>query len=319
MIYFDDELPPVVKPPRTKFQKWARRFFILGGIILFFSWLGLYVLSAIGGNNPALRTGIENYLHSVSGYDVNVRQFNSLTFYPVLAVDIADIEFSRGKINSAFAAPGPAVMTAGAVKISMNFWDMFFHRGRLKTMQIDDLDLGNVLGLARPVLLKHIILEKSNGGDAGKLHLTGMFGGDPFDATQELGFQPTRDNAGGFFAQKSPAAISFFTPFLTLKGDLTTASNGTAHISLRGILTAQTNLTGRLDWRPDGRLDGKIMHGASSLKFTKIKGRPPVLEKPLLQAADIPAFRALTAALQNVDPALLTNLPATIKPGAMSK
>ena len=313
MIYFDDELPPLIKPPRTRRQRWIRRGIIVCGVVLFLFWLSLYVLSAIGGDSPALRTGVENYLRSISGYDVQIRQFNKLVFYPELAIDIGDVEFSKMPRSPAPGLHGPVMMTAASIKISMGFWDMFFHRGRLRTLAIDDLNLGNVLGLTRPVIIRHIILEKTTNGSSARLHVNGNFGAEPFEAMQMVGWLPVGDGlSNGVFFRPSSAGLNFSSPLLNFKGVLRLTS-GAAEINLAEIDVPHAVLAGQIKWLADRQLKIKLTHGDSVLYVVNRPGSQETFDAALVKAPDLPAFRALAAALQMIKPALLNNLPKQLQ------
>jgi len=115
---------------RTPLGRWVRRIVKIALVLTVIFWLGLSLLTALGGNHPSLERGIEDYLTQATGYEADVGTFTRMSFFPDLSIDAGNITLR--------SSGGTVAVTAGGVLFSTGFFDLMFSRRRLGFLQVKD-------------------------------------------------------------------------------------------------------------------------------------------------------------------------------------
>ncbi len=92
------------------------------------------MMSAMGGSNQQLEEGLEQFFSDASGDYADIGTLHNLQMYPVIEMDISDLTLK--------SEPGADPwLSAGHLLVSMRFWDVFFSRRRIISMEASGVEI----------------------------------------------------------------------------------------------------------------------------------------------------------------------------------
>ncbi len=152
-------------------------FLCAAGALLF---IGLWILSSIGGNSEPLKEGLEQFLSDATGARAEIGKLNSVTIFPLAEINIENLVIKEREE----ARP---VITAGKAKVSMLFWDILFSRKYIVDAHIENLELAGEVTGAAPLSLDRIKIEKEEtDGSEPAMTLSGQYNALPLNARIDL-------------------------------------------------------------------------------------------------------------------------------------
>lgn len=187
-------------------KKWLSRLTKISFFIFAFIAVIITVLFNMGGNSDTLKGAIEDYIGQSSGFAAKIQDFQKMTFFPNISVEMKNILLER---------PDPVAMRAwaeaekekpqeeqgqtpppisfyqpdGAIdyfKVSVGFWDVSFGRAR----KIRDIQVRNAHFRAGSISHKEVVLKTLSIDETPKgepfLYLDGYWGKEAFEASMQL-------------------------------------------------------------------------------------------------------------------------------------
>lgn len=155
----------------TKRWRWTKRLvkaLLFAGITVF---VLLTVLSFLGGNGESYKNVIEQILTEQFRRPATIETLNEMRFYPNFTVDVDGLKIARGE------GVTQSVLEAGKIQIAMNFWDVAFSTGRIKTFNIENLKADEGILLAKPLTIERMAILHPDGGPP-SLQGNGTLGGE---------------------------------------------------------------------------------------------------------------------------------------------
>ncbi|MBX2834240.1 MAG: AsmA-like C-terminal region-containing protein [Micavibrio sp.] len=147
--------------------KWS----LIIGLIVF---VGLTVLSRLGGDSEVLQSSVEDILTEKTGYKAKINTFNRMTFYPLIAIDAESIDFfeiikeeaepEEAQSEQASVAPdeiepkysSDPVMQIGKLQVALGFFDLMLSKGRVRHFLIEDFKAEAGALLEQPISVDKI-------------------------------------------------------------------------------------------------------------------------------------------------------------------
>ncbi|HEY8191015.1 MAG TPA: hypothetical protein VIG74_01220, partial [Alphaproteobacteria bacterium] len=177
-------------------------------VVALLSSLSLLALNMVGGNGPALKQGVEDYLRQITGMEPAIGRFDRISFFPSVSGDLGDIHFG----------PGGEQLRIGGLKFSMGFWDIMFSTGRVRDLEITDAWAPPGLYARDAISFDRIGIDPvEDDPDAALLSAQGKYGPDPF--TIKLGLhRKARGDGRSVYSRTGKSSIHGESPFLTFAG-----------------------------------------------------------------------------------------------------
>lgn len=175
--------------------------------VVLWTLLGLSVatiigLGLIGGTSDMHRGAAQDALAYVTGHDARIGELKRLTFFPTVAIEVADVT-----LTPPGAAEGAApVATLGRGAFAMGFFDLVFQRGRIQAFEVESLKLSPGLVTPRPVrVTRAVLVGPAEAGGPGALDVRGFYGPHPF--TLEIAARVAGDPGLEVFALPDPLPV----------------------------------------------------------------------------------------------------------------
>ncbi|MCB9982515.1 MAG: AsmA family protein [Rhodospirillales bacterium] len=143
------------------------------GVALF---IGLTVLSRMGGNSPVLREAVEEFLTDATPYTARVGTLNSMRFFPNIVIDVTDVELRGGEDGT-----GEAQVRIDTAKLVMPLFDALYRPGHFKDLQIKNLKAMPGSMLAQSIEIQSLAIEDE--GEQSALVIDGRVGKTPLKAS----------------------------------------------------------------------------------------------------------------------------------------
>lgn len=184
----------------TRHEKWVRRVIKSLALLILLFFVGVVILSRIGGDSEALKKGLEGFLANSTGMTAEVGTFHGLTFFPAITTFAEDIVIHPPRER-------PAI-TIGSLKFSRAFWDTFFSRPVLEDIQLEEFSLGE--GYLTPRAFIDGNLTVSPDGFDGKpaMTLTGKYGDAPVTFNLALAYDAQRMRPRYTLVADAPFSLS---------------------------------------------------------------------------------------------------------------
>lgn len=289
MVLLDEEKPPLTR--RKRIIRWILIVALTFGILMV---LGLIILEQLGGKSESLRRGAEDYLSQQSGKQAEIGRFTYMGFYPDLRVDIGDIAFRDRETSD-------VVATIGSIQFSMRFWDMFFGRGQLETVNFENMDIGAIVHTPLPLRIHSLAIVEKGPQDKPALVSSGAYGGNDFSFYMELIRLPG-SNGHAAFRRPKEGFFKMDLPFLRMEGQLESMSDG-LKIVLASLGTPEKIFHGEVTLQRSGAqymvqadLEGDQTHLKADL--TRQDGKlTGAIVMPVLEVQDMPILRSLAGAV----------------------
>ncbi len=163
---------------QTPLVKWARRLFKIGLWVGGFVFVGLYLLGMLGGDHPALKKGVEDYLNRATGYEAEVGAFGGLHFFPQVRLIGGDIVLRDRDGNDAVTVEG-IVFQAG-------FWGMTMARRHVSAFGVRGLEVREGGRLPRALKVESAMLAAGDEDEAPAFRAEGHYGDRPFEIRMEI-------------------------------------------------------------------------------------------------------------------------------------
>lgn len=298
VLFYDDE--EKLKTPPTRRRRVLRLAFRIVMVFAVMCALSIGLLSALGGSGEALRGGAEDYLERVTGLEASIGEFRSVTFFPLVSASFGNVVF-RGPEKG--AQGGAPVARLGSFDFAMNFWDVFFSRGRIRALEVKDFHADAGTFAARAIDIGHagIEIHEKEGAQA-RLAATGAYGGEPLFFSVDL---EAHDIGGGLkdFRRAENGHVVLDLPFLKLDGTMRQPVTGGAEIQFNSIGAPEKIMEGSAALRRgDGgmkislTLKGGVSTADADLLFQagKITGS---VAAPVFDLADLPLYLKLREAV----------------------
>jgi len=278
---------------RTRLGVWLRRFFKIGLVLAALFAMSIVILAMIGGDNAALKKGIEDYLTQSFGIRAEIGVFNEMSFFPDLHLDIADITFRKKDRDDPVFTVKTAEFTAG-------FFDMMFTRKRFKTLTLKNLNAEAGIFGEQNLVINTLSLQE-NEGERPALVLDGRYGADGISAALTM----EREKETYRVAKNGNFKASFGN--IRIHGDIESASRGGIEIKNAALRTPDTTLSGDLSLRHSltkNSFTADISFGSSSTLQATIKTNEKQISGdlffPVLALADIRILSQIQALYQKL-------------------
>lgn len=273
---------------RTALGRWMRRivkFTLIGGVLLFFS---LTLLAALGGTHPALKKGIEDYLHQATGLKAEIGEFKHMGFFPRLELDASRIILRP--------ETGDPVITVGRAAFSTNFFDLMFSRRKIKSLVLEEFYAAPGIVGAEELSIAFFGLKADAVETKPAFILEGSYGN-----RQMSGFMVmARDDSGAYvLPENSPFNLRLGDMFLN--GETVREPNGSVNVHIDTLEAPEKIASGDIlitRGLASNRVRAELAFGASVIK-TDIKYDDKNLKGevtfPLLDPADLAVLSRLQA------------------------
>jgi hypothetical protein len=220
-MMFNDELPP----ENSRKRKWFWRTF---KVLLVFSalfFVGIAILTRIGGNDENLRKGLESMMtRTADGNPASVGTLHGVAFFPFIRVYAEDVTImphaaaqqtaAGDEKGEGAQAPSPLV-TIDTLMFSRSFWDSFFSRNRIEGIMVQGINVAPGFIFPRGISGGQIALGADIFKGEPGLSLTGKYGDHDFDVRLRM------DHA--LKAQRPVYSVMDEAPFTMTLGPLTVA------------------------------------------------------------------------------------------------
>ena len=229
-------------------KKWLSRLTKIAFFVLAFMAVVITVLFNMGGNNETLHGAIEDYIGQSTGFAAQIQNFNKMSFFPNVSVDMEGILLKRPNIKmmeewakaesekpseEQGKAPPPINYrspdaTIGAFKIAIGFWDVGFGSSRkIKNIQIDDAHFNAGSIAHKAVHLDSLSIDETAEGKP-FLHIKGKWGEDT--VTVALDLQAFGSGKGRKYFLGEEGRFAAEIGAITMQGILRPRTMGGLHI-----------------------------------------------------------------------------------------
>lgn len=250
----------------TKGQKRRRLALRIVLILALLFCISLWVLGLLGGPHEALKKGAEDYLSEATGMTTHIGEFEGLYFFPTVRFDGGNISFRDEKTVPA--------ATIGHIDFSASFWDIFFSRTKLRSLNINDVNIRADVISSEPVKVLYARLSSETPHDKAGLMIEGSYGSESFDLFYETAYDGTAysipDDAARLLSSLGSYELDGRAGLNTTGGGvrLKIESFGTTENSINGHTVLMRDRTG---WHLDfGLRNGKTDFTA---KFVRDDGK----------------------------------------------
>lgn len=233
--------PLFTPPPRSRVFRIVRRFLLALIIFAILILAGVSALSFVGGNDAALKEGLEKFFRDYTGMNTTITTLNDLQIYPLLRMDIEGVSSGEDERK----------ISAKHVVVGMTFWDAVFSRGWMMASGANDIRLPAGFLSSRPMTIETLAL----GGEGAQaaLKAKGAYNALPFDLTLEMKTRPSA--YGPLYRIADRAAFTLILDDLTFSGVATHQkdSNGLIfpEFSVSDKNTGAALMKGSADFRHD--------------------------------------------------------------------
>ncbi len=167
--------------PHTKKKTWLSFFIRLCiGFAVFFAVIFL-VLANMGGTSSTLKSAVEGFVSSSTGYHARIETLNGMHFFPTVRFDFEGLEL----FESAEETDQEPVITVESVKTALGFFDVMFRTGNMRVFEIRNVSSLPGSLLKRPVKIEILGIELPEEGSP-QMHLRGAIGDTPFEAVMAM-------------------------------------------------------------------------------------------------------------------------------------
>lgn len=214
MILLDDDIRP--EPGRRR--KWFWRLVKVGCVFGVLFFLGIVLLTRIGGNDDNLRQGLESAIgRAAGGRPVKVGMLHGVSFFPFIRVYAENIKVFPSPPVAATtdegatpAADMPSFVPEATLKtlmFSRSFWDSFFWRNGIEGIRLEGMAL--LPGFVTPGLLEgDIVMEPAAFDGKPGIAFKGAY--DDYPATLAIGLTLDHKNMRPVFSVKGSMPFTFF-------------------------------------------------------------------------------------------------------------
>jgi hypothetical protein len=233
---------------------------LLWTILIFFAlgWIGLWVMSSLGGSSPELKEGLEQFFSETTGSYAEIEELNELSLYPVARMDISGLSLKKKQ-------DGDPWLTAGHILVSIRFWDVFFSRKNLLAVSMADIDVAPGFWGPGSVELEEGLLSRDE--DGSYFRLAGFYDGIPLAAFIPVGSKEDKRYGRIFTLPSGYEPEITFGP-VTVSGNYSHNSDG---FRIENIEVAKENeklLEGSLEidsrTKEKVKLSGSFVSGSSN-------------------------------------------------------
>ncbi len=134
-------------------------------------------LGLLGGTSEMHKGAAQDALAYATGYDARIGELRRLSFFPTVAVEVADVTLTPPGAGED-AAP---VVTLGRGAFAMGFFDLVFQRGQVQNFEVESLKVSPGVATPRPVrVTRAALMRPDQAGAPGALDMRGFYGPHPF-------------------------------------------------------------------------------------------------------------------------------------------
>lgn len=173
MFYEDDQRLKEREKAKKPLSPLRRRLglgFKISLILAVLAGLTLVVLSSVGGNDEALRLGLQDYLSTASGHRAEVGRLNDARFFPFLKIDAEDIRFYRRQEEKELS-----VARVQAMNVSLSFKSNLLRRASFETLDITGFSAGGGVFTRHPFDFEKILVKEKQGSENPVLSIEGRY------------------------------------------------------------------------------------------------------------------------------------------------
>jgi len=229
-------------------KKWLGRLAKIAFFFIAFFGVVITVLFNMGGDSDTLKGAIEDYISATTGYAAKIQQFNKMTFFPSITVDMEGIILKKPNIAAMQAwadeeaekpqaeqgqTPPPISFyqpdgTIEELIVSVGFWDVGFGRGRkIRNIQVRNARFTAGTLHYKPVFVETLGINETPEGEP-YLDVQGNLGDDEFTASFELESIGSRSRRKYQLGDES--AFTFNIDTITMDGIMRPRTMGGMHI-----------------------------------------------------------------------------------------
>ncbi len=205
-------------------KKWLSRLTKIAFFMFALIAIVITVLFNMGGSSDTLKGAIEEYIMQSSGFAASIQDFQKMTFFPNISIEMSNIllekpdpkamkawagaESEKPKEEQGKTPPPISFYKPDAAidyfKISIGFWDV----GLGKTRKIRDIHLKNANFRAGSISHKDVMIKTLNIDETPEgqsfLNLEGRWGDEDFIARMDLKRIGSRTNPKYTISEESP-------------------------------------------------------------------------------------------------------------------
>ncbi|GEM_PF-3339956 len=267
---------------RTPLERWLRRIFKITLVLGIFFCGSLILLAALGGTNPGLKGGIEDYLEQVTGLKAEVADFKYMGFFPSLRLDSGDIVLRAEE-------QGEPAVTIGRAVFSLGFFDLMLSRRRLEALAVANLHAAPGIVGEHELDIGYLGLKDEAEGGKPAFIIEGSYGEKKISAYMNLDREKDGRPA---FIMPDDSSFTFSLGDILLRGKAVRQPDGSVKFTIETLETPEKLLSGEIHIIK-GLLKTRILvdlvSGGSSMKadlnYSK-KNLSGKITFPVLNAAD---------------------------------
>lgn len=141
----------------TKKKRWPKRVLKITLFTAITVVFLLTVLSFLGGNGDSYKRVIEQIASEQFHHPATLDKLNEMRFYPYFKIDMEGLKIRRGE------GVDQTVLEAEKIQIAMDFWDVAFSTGRIKSFNLEGVRADEGILLTRPVTIDRIAIMDPEG------------------------------------------------------------------------------------------------------------------------------------------------------------
>ena len=229
-------------------KKWLGRLAKIAFFVIAFLGVVITVLFNMGGDSDTLKGAIQDYISATTGYAARIQQFNKMTFFPNVSVNMEGIVLKKPDIAAMQAwaneeskkpeeeqgqIPPPVSFyqpdaTIEQIILSVGFWDVGIGSGRkIKSLQVRNaaFDAGTLH--YKPLFVETLGINETAQGEP-YLDAQGQLGDDEFTAQIDLEASGSRSNRKYTLGEESD--FNFNIGDLTITGVIRPRTMGGFHM-----------------------------------------------------------------------------------------
>lgn len=199
----------------------------------------LFVMSSIGGNSPALKQGLEQYLSQTFGGVAEIETLNSMTFYPYMAADVEGVRIydtdKREKV----------ILSADAMEVSLGFWDMSIASGNIKALNIVNAKAEPGVFTSEPLTVEDLGIKEQGEGEFA-LTANGTYNGVAYKFQAEM--QPVGEGESQRFRFGDVRPFDFTIGSVSATGKVQNLSTDTIDVTDLDIDVKGSKITGEMHY-----------------------------------------------------------------------
>ena len=276
----------------TALRCWMRRGFKLMLILGFLLFIALSALTAIGGDNPQLKNGLEKFVENSTGMDAEIGTFHHLKLFPSLALKVENVTVTDPKTNE-------TVISVGFFEVERGFFDIMFSRHIYSKIEARDVFVDSSFTAYSDINISSVAIHEQDDATP-QLKASGSIGAQTVTAN----FEVLEHKAKYRIPKKGDFALAIGD--LNVKGEARQHFLGNMDFIIEEFGVGTHDVTGTLAFENNSKglhLDGDFKTGNSALTY-QLKSQAAQWQGDLvfetLDIDDIEALKAISGSVSSV-------------------